>query len=228
MPVLPAPSVTNADFDALRRERDALRDELATLKAQLSPHFLFNTLNNLYGTALSERSPQTAERIEQLSGVLRYLLEEARAPFVSLRRELRFLDDYLHLQRIRLPERESIKLDISVMWDERPGHIVPLLIQPLLEQAFRQGISLQRPCFLQIDLRIEAGTLALTVRHRVQTPAGGLLAVAEPGFEMTMLANRLNRAYPGRHTLTTDETDRTRPDRTRPDGLFSVYLTINL
>jgi LytS/YehU family sensor histidine kinase len=220
MPLSPSILLTDADFDALRRERDALRDELTMLKAQLSPHFLFNTLNNLYGTALSERSPQTAERIEQLSGVMRYLLEEARAPFVSLRRELRFLDDYLHLQRIRLPERESIRLEISVFWDERPAHIVPLLLQPLMEQAFRQGISLQRPCLVHIDLRIEAGTLTLTVRHSVQPQSGGLLLAqaTEPGLDFGTLTNRLNRVYPNRHTLTTDKTD----------GVFSVYLKINL
>jgi LytS/YehU family sensor histidine kinase len=224
MSVSASSSTPTDDCEALRRERDALRQELRVLRAQVSPHFLFNTLNNLYGTALAERSPQTAERIEQLSGVMRYLLEEARAPFVSLRRELRFLDDYLHLQRIRLPERESIRLEVSVFWDERPGHIVPMLLQPLLEQAFRQGISLQRPCLVRIDLRIEAGTLTLTVQHSIQPTSGGLPGqTTEPGLDVATLTNRLSQAYPSRHTLTTDETD-----QTRPDGIFSVHLEISL
>jgi LytS/YehU family sensor histidine kinase len=217
-------SASDTELDALRRERDALRLELDRLRAQghsaLSPHFLFNSLNNLYGTALTENSPQTAERIEQLSGVMRYLLEDARAPFVSLRRELRFLDDYLHLQRIRLPQRDTIQLTINLDWDERPGHLMPLLLHPILDNAFASGISIQRPCFVNVNLKIEGGMLALTVQHSVlsATVLPSKAADSGSGFDPDRFRQRLQRGYPNRHTLTISETD----------DVFSVYLTITL
>ena len=90
---------------ALTQQRT--KAELDALKAQVNPHFLFNSLNSIYGTAIVEDSPRTAESIQQLSGIVRYVMEESRLQTTDVRRELRFIDDYVELQRVRIPNQEQ-------------------------------------------------------------------------------------------------------------------------
>ena len=141
--------------------------ELDALKAQVNPHFLFNSLNNIYGTAIVEDSPRTAESIQQLSGIVRYVMEESRLQTTDIQRELRFIDDFVELQRIRLPNQDNIEIKIDIEWDEKPARIVPLLLNPLIENAFKYGISMQFPCFVRIRLRVQDGTLYLTTENGV-------------------------------------------------------------
>ncbi len=189
--------------------------ELDALKAQVNPHFLFNSLNNIYGTAIQEDSPRTAESIQQLSGIVRYVMEESRLQTTDIQRELRFIDDFVELQRIRLPNQENIKISIDIDWDEKTAQIVPLLLNPIIENAFKYGISLQYPCFVCIQLRVQDGTLHLTTENSI-LPRTGL--EKGTGLGLANVRQRLALAYPDRHIIQVDE----------QDELFRVNLTINL
>ncbi|RIV27694.1 hypothetical protein DYU11_05165 [Fibrisoma montanum] len=189
--------------------------ELDALKAQVNPHFLFNSLNNIYGTALMEQSPRTAESIQQLSGIVRYVMEESRLQTTTIQRELRFIDDYVELQRIRIPDKAHIRIEVDMDWDEKPAQIVPLLLNPLIENAFKYGISIQNPCFVRIQLRVQDGTLYLLTENSI-LPRTDL--EKGTGLGLANVRKRLELAYPDRHLLVAGE-----------DGdVFRVSLTIRL
>ena len=189
--------------------------ELDALKAQVNPHFLFNSLNNIYGTAMLEESPRTAESIQQLSGIVRYVMEESRLQTTDVARELRFIDDYVELQRIRLPNQDTIDIRTTIDWDEKPAQIVPLLLNPLIENAFKYGISIQHPCFVHVNLRVQNGTLHLTTENSV-LPRTEL--EKGTGLGLANVRQRLALAYPDKHKLTVEE----------KNNVFLVDLTINL
>ncbi|SOD88076.1 sensor histidine kinase [Spirosoma fluviale] len=189
--------------------------ELDALKAQVNPHFLFNSLNNIYGTAILEDSPRTAESIQQLSGIVRYVMEESRLQTTDIQRELRFIDDFVELQRIRLPNQDNIDIKVTIDWDEKPARIVPLLLNPLIENAFKYGISMQFPCFVHIRLRVQDGTLHLTTENSV---LGRTDMEKGTGLGLTNVRQRLTLAYPDRHTLTVSE----------EGGAFLIDLEIRL
>ncbi len=189
--------------------------ELDALKAQVNPHFLFNSLNNIYGTAIVEDSPRTAESIQQLSGIVRYVMEESRLQTTDIQRELRFVDDYVELQRIRLPNRDNIDIRTRIDWDEKPAQIVPLLLNPLIENAFKYGISMQHPCFVHIHLQVQNGILSLTTENSVLARTD---LEKGTGLGLANVRQRLMLAYPERHTLHVEENG----------GAFRVELAITL
>lgn len=198
---------------ALIQERT--QAELNALKAQVNPHFLFNSLNNIYGTAMLEDSPRTAESIQQLSGIVRYVMEESRLQTTSIERELRFIDDYVELQRIRLPDQSNIDIQTHIDWDEEPAQIAPLLLNPLIENAFKYGISIQKPCFVHIRLQVKNQRLDLSIKNSI-LPRTGL--EEGTGLGLANVRQRLTLAYPNGHSLTVAE----------EDSIFRVNLSINL
>jgi sensor histidine kinase YesM len=189
--------------------------ELDALKAQVNPHFLFNSLNNIYGTAIQEDSPRTAESVQQLSGIVRYVMEESRLQTTDIRRELQFIGDFVELQRLRLPSQSNIDIQTTIDWDEQPARIVPLLLNPLIENAFKYGVSIQYPCFVHVSLQVQDGQLRLTTENSV-LPRTDL--EKGTGLGLANVRQRLDLAYPDRYMLTIDETDKT----------FRVVLTIDL
>ena len=189
--------------------------ELDALKAQVNPHFLFNSLNNIYGTAILEDSPRTAESIQQLSGIVRYVMEESRLRTTTIERELRFIDDYVELQRIRLPTQSNIDIQTRIEWDEKPAQIVPLLLNPLIENAFKYGISIQHPCFVHVYLKVLDGVLQLKTENSI-LPRTDL--EKGTGLGLANVRQRLDLAYPNQHSLRITEEVNT----------YSVDLTIKL
>lgn len=188
--------------EAEKRESQLLQQktqaELDSLKAQVNPHFLFNSLNNIYGTALGEDSLRTAESIRQLADIVRYVMEESRKDTTDVGRELRFLDDYVELHRMRIPRQDNIKILIETHWDEAPAQILPLLLNPLIENAFKYGISMQHPCFVNIRLFVENQVLTFTAENSIV-----LRKTLEKGTGLGLdnVRKRLALAYPGRHTF---------------------------
>ena len=189
--------------------------ELAALRAQLNPHFLFNTLNTLYGTALAESAPRTAECIEQLASLLRYTLREAQHAAAPVAQEVQFLHDYLRLQRLRLPPRPNIDLRTDIQYDEQPAVIAPLLLLPFIENAFAYGISIDQDCFLHLALRVTRARLTFTLENRV-LPGRELRPGAGTGLRHAR--QRLALLYPHRHELHVGEAA----------GCFVVRLHIDL
>lgn len=148
----------------LKEKTDA---ELSVLKAQINPHFLFNALNTIYNEAHREENEHTANLIEKLSGILRFSVEESQHEFTTVEREIKFLEQYLTLQKARLPERENIKIRTNISYDDMPAQIAPFLMIPFLENAFQYGISMDKDCFIDIDLSIENKQVQLQVSNLI-------------------------------------------------------------
>ncbi|MGI4874646.1 MAG: sensor histidine kinase [Janthinobacterium lividum] len=196
--------------EAARRAAQS-QTELATLRAHLNPHFFFNTINTLYGTALEENAPRTAECVERLAGLMRYTLREVPNDTVPMAEEMQFVRDYLALQQLRLPATLDVRTTLAD--DGQAAAIAPLLLLPFLENAFAYGISVDQPCFLHLALHSQNGELTLELANRVlrYRPAGA-------GTGLRNVRQRLGLLYPGRHTLHITETADT----------FTVYLRLRL
>jgi hypothetical protein len=173
--------------------------ELATLKAQINPHFFFNTLNTLYGTALSENADKTAQYIEQMSNIMRYAITEAQRDFTSVEQEFRFIEDYLHLQKMRLAERDTIQVQTDLFYDRIPAKIAPFILAPFIENAFKYGIRVDRDCFIKLELRIQNRMLDMSIENSM-FPLKPEQAGLGTGIRNTQ--KRLQIIYPDRHQLT--------------------------
>lgn len=142
---------------------EKVQSELSFLKSQLNPHFLFNTLNNIYSLA-RKKSDETPEVVLKLSKLLRYVLYETEVRFTEISKEIEFLYDYLDLQKIRFNKR--LKVDFLVKIDEEKTQIVPLLLIPLIENAFKHGASQStEDAFIIIHLELKSGLLQFKVEN---------------------------------------------------------------
>lgn len=178
------------------RKQSALQAELDSLKAQLNPHFLFNSLNNIYSLSL-DRSEKTPEVVLGISNILRYSLYECTAQQVSLKRDIEILCDYIKLEKIRYEERLELNLFIS----DNTGNlqIAPLLMLPLVENAFKHGTAatIDTP-WINIQLQVQGDNLILNISNsKPETPSN--TSAGRIGIEN--VRKRLNLLYPGRHSL---------------------------
>ncbi|UPL47618.1 sensor histidine kinase [Hymenobacter sublimis] len=205
------------DADSARRdlENKQLTAELAFLKSQVSPHFLFNTLNNIYSLA-QLKSDDTPEAIMQLSQLMRYMLYESAAARVPLARETEYLRTYIDLQRLRLdPEEVDIRFTVDGPLD---GHLIePMLLIPFVENAFKHGISAQNFSRIAVNLIVREDQLLFTVQNSRFPRTGG--HDPNSGIGLPNVRQRLHLLYPdGRHQLHVEETD----------DEFMVELTLTL
>jgi sensor histidine kinase YesM len=179
------------------------KNELDALKAQLNPHFLFNSLNYLYGTALNEQAPNTADGIDKLSAMMRYTITGINENFVPLDNELAFIKNYLDLQQARLPQKDNISINIKI--DSAPSslQIAPLIILPFIENAFQYGISIDEPCFVVIEISLTS-VLKLTISNSI-LPGTTRKKGNNTGIKNTI--KRLQLLYPGRYQLQQSNTE---------------------
>ena len=190
--------------------------ELAALKAQINPHFLFNVLNNLYGTAIVEESPKTSEGILQLSSIMRHVVEGTKNEKIELEKEIRFLNDYIDLSKIRIPNRPNIRIGTKIDTDETPTMIAPLLVIPYLENAFKYGISMNEECFIEMSYIVKNQQLEFVCRNSIIKTNDKLEVGTGTGLENTQ--KRLDLYYPSGYQLSTSSVE----------GFFMVKLSVNL
>ena len=136
---------------AILSEADKARAELSFFKAQINPHFLFNTLNNIYSLAVS-KSDHTAPSIMKLSKMMRYITEEATEDFVPLEDEVRCLENYIDLQRLRL--NAKTKVDFKCEGKLQNHQIAPLILMTFVENAFKYGVSNRIDNLIEINLQV--------------------------------------------------------------------------
>ena len=194
-------------------EKQKVTAELSYLKAQINPHFLFNTLNSIYSLAI-EKSDYTATAVVKLSGMMRYVISEASNKYVPLEKEISYLSDYIELQKIRLDD--TIKLDYSVLGDTTEKVIAPLVLISFIENAFKYGVNAEENSDIRIHINISKAYLHLRVlNNKVHVYQNG---VKKSGVGIENTKHRLQLLYPGNHKLTIKDT--------KDD--FSVLLSLYL
>lgn len=185
----------------------ALQAELDFLKGQVHPHFLFNTLNNLYALTLKQ-SPQSPKIVLGLSEILRYMLYECNADTVMLKRDIDILESYVALEKVRYEDR--LEMSFSMNGEIADQKIAPLLVLPLLENAFKHGASedMDTP-WININLQVKDNLFKFKIANSKpeQQPSD-----AKKHFGKIGLGNvrkRLELLYPGAHLLRTVEEEDT-------------------
>lgn len=146
-----------------RLVREKLETELKYLRNQTNPHFLFNTLNNIYALA-RKKSDDTADAVMKLSKILRFMLFETSKPLITIRDEIQMLDDYIDLEKIRYDGRITVCFSKEVEDDQ--SSISPLLLLPFIENAFKHGASeSQFAAFIHVDIKLQDDILTFMVRN---------------------------------------------------------------
>ncbi len=137
-------------------EKARMDTELAFLKNQISPHFFFNSLNNIYALIAID-GPQAQQAVEKLSGLMRYLIYESDTKMIDLRKEFEFTRNYIDLMRQRLTSK--VKLDVDIMLNVPDVKIPPLFFIPFIENAFKHGVSYREPSHISIGLKTEGDSI---------------------------------------------------------------------
>ncbi|RPE09494.1 hypothetical protein EGT74_21115 [Chitinophaga lutea] len=187
------------------KQREALKvanlhAELKFLKSQINPHFLFNSLNTIYSLA-HRRSPETEHALVKLSTIMRYMIYQSNEDKVPLQTELRYLQDYIDIQRLRMTRNIPVEVLVEGV-DGADLEIAPMLLIPFVENAFKHGISYTEPAYIHIRMHIGAdGVFQLVVRNRVFRQR-----VAEKGgVGLNNVLKRLSLLYTDAHTITVRE-----------------------
>jgi len=171
--------------------------ELNFLKAQVNPHFLFNTLNNLYALIL-EKSDKSAESVLMLADIMKYLLAEGKEDKVILQKEIQLLHNYTALERLRKPGAE---ISFSVSGNTEKYFITPLLLLPLVENAFKYGLNtVAKNGFIRIGIICGENDLNVNVENNVP-PVSNSEAMHSLGIGIENVKRRLELLYPGKYNL---------------------------
>jgi two-component system, LytTR family, sensor kinase len=182
-------------------EKEKLNSELAFLKNQVSPHFFFNTLNNIY-SLVQINSEDSQKAILQLSKLMRYLLYESNQGNTLLSHEINFMKNYIDLMKLRV----SNKVDIDVTFPDKFDDIVipPLLFIPFIENAFKHGISYQEPSYVKILMKMESGKLYFICNNSLKMAKDESI-LSDSGIGLENVKKRLKLLFPETHKLTIDQ-----------------------
>lgn len=195
-----------------RLEAEKSKSELSYLKAQINPHFLFNTLNSIYSLAL-ENSDKTAAAIVKLSELMRYVMKDASDPRVPLHQELSYIANYVELQKYRVATTTEIVYTTS--GSPQGKLIAPLILIPFVENAFKYGVNPEEAGDIKINVEIENNILRIMIRNKKVTPSENTV---ESGIGIRNARERLELLYPGKHQLHINNNS----------SHFSVELSLNL
>jgi len=194
-------------------EREKLNSELAFLKNQISPHFFFNTLNNIY-SLISINAEDSQKAVLKLSKLMRYLLYESEQGYTKLSSEIDFMRNYLDLMKLRMSDKISLKVSFPEEYNDI--NIPPLLFIPFIENAFKHGISYREKSFVDISMLTAENSINFRCFNSNVTKTEKS-ADEHSGIGLENVKKRLNLLFPGRHDLKVNESDST----------FEVLLNIN-
>ena len=205
--------------EKIRQEliRDKLATELKYLKAQINPHFLFNTLNMAYASAIKSNDDGTADIIEKLSVLMRYALYESNENKVSLEKEMRYIDNYINLQLQRLSPELLSGINYSAKGDWQNLTIAPMVLIPYIENVFKHGIMLSNKSDILINISLASDSLLLETKNSVNKHPNNP-GNENSGIGMRNAKERLQLLYPNRHHLKFETVG----------GVFNVRLEIQL
>ena len=186
-------------------EKAKLNAELALLKNQISPHFFFNTLNNIY--SLSTINPEDSRTaILKLSKMMRYLLYDSEDGDTKLSDEIELMTNYIDLMKLRLEENYNLRVKVPDKYED--FRIPPLLFIPFIENAFKHGVSFREDSFIDISM----ATFDNTIIFRSFNSISGTVAVTgleSSGIGLNNVRKRLDLLFPGKHNLQLNKTEST-------------------
>lgn len=194
------------NYFRLRQKQEQLQKknaeaELNLLKAQVQPHFLFNTLNNIYFVAQRE-SPETAALLDKLSQIMRYFVDEAPKEKITLQTELDFINNYIELESMRM--RYPLQVTVNITGTVEPVMVPPMLLIPLVENVFKHGIDKRREDnFLKMSVLATDDRLMVEVQNRIP---GVQVTRGKNGSGLRNLEGRLKLLFDDRFELGTSET----------------------
>ena len=196
------------------RENENLKTELSFLRSQVSPHFMFNVLNNMVALA-RKKSDLLEPSLIKLSSLMRYMIYESDVPSVPLEKEIEYLQSYIDLQQ----QRFGNNLTVQFTADELNGHheLEPMLLIPFVENAFKHGTGMIENPVIEIELRVKNNILFFTVRNKT-SDAGQDTKDHTSGIGLSNVQRRLNLLYGNNHSLMI----------TRKDCWFIASLQLNL
>jgi hypothetical protein len=183
--------------EAMKLQKEKLETEMKLLKSQINPHFLFNTLNNIYALSIV-KSESTPDILLKLSDMLRYILYECNSDKVNLANELTYIKNYIDLKRLK----DSKGLNISLSLEEGPPkyQIAPMILIPFIENAFKHSnIENLESGWIKIDLKFERQTLIFTVENT--QPETIFTKDQQGGIGLKNVKRQLELLYPGKHIL---------------------------
>ncbi|HEY3402306.1 MAG TPA: histidine kinase [Ohtaekwangia sp.] len=183
------------EFEARKKtiENEKLTAELSFLKEQINPHFLFNTLNNLYYLAYSQ-SPNTPEVIAKLSQMMRYMIYDTNQPKVLLSKEIEYMQNYISLERLRLNDQIPIDFKIGGKYDD--VRITPLILITFLENAFKHGVGGPK-AWVKLSIQMHENTCIFSVENSKNTG----LDPGKSGIGLLNVQRRLELSYPEQYSL---------------------------
>ena len=194
--------------------QEKLQSELSFLRAQTNPHFLFNTLNNLYVLA-RKKSDTTANAIMMLSKIMRFVLYDCRAPRIAVSDEAKVIQDYIELEKLRYNDRLTVHYTETL--DDPHTAIAPLLLLPFVENSFKHGAnSTTGEAEIHLDLHLQRSVLIFKVENTAEM--GQEAATLSGGIGLKNVQRQLDLLYPERHELTIE----------RENGWFRANLKIEL
>lgn len=175
--------------------------DLQMLRMQINPHFLFNALNTLYGTALIEKSTNTAEGIQKLGDMMRFMLHENTQDYIGIDKEIAYLENYVALQKLRTQTSPDILIEAYINHEGCQGQIAPMLLIPFVENAFKHGVSLAEKSWIKIKLECQEGSIDFEVKNSIHPSMGTDTEKGHSGIGLQNVRERLLLLYPGRHEL---------------------------
>ncbi|EMR03350.1 sensor histidine kinase [Cesiribacter andamanensis] len=202
----------------LQRELGHSHATFDFLRSQINPHFLFNALNTMYGTALQEGAERTGEGIQKLGDMMRFMLQENMQEKIALAREIEYLHNYISLQRLRTDSIPGITIHEAIEQPVLPVQIAPMLLIPFVENAFKHGISFREPSHISITLEVREQTLYFDVHNSKHTRPENDPERDKSGIGLSNVRQRLQLLYPQRHELLIRETGKE----------YFVHLTVQL
>jgi len=184
-----------------------LQTELSLLKSQINPHFLFNTLNNLFSMALEQGDKTVAEGISRLSHLMRYMIHESGDEEVDLGKEIEQLDRFIELHKLRFTDEDNIRIRFTVVGETNGIQVPPMILMPFVENAFKHGISLRERSTIDMNLSVNGDRLTFSVENTVHTSMQWMRK-GESGLGLENVKRRLQLLYPNRHELSIERDDR--------------------
>jgi len=209
---------TNEELYVLRKELGRSNANLDFLRSQINPHFLFNALNTIYGTAIQEKAERTGEGIQKLGDMMRFMLQENMQEKIPLAREIDYLNNYISLQKLRTDPDPCIQIKTEVQNRENSFRIAPMLLIPFVENAFKHGISFREASHIKVTLEIKNNTLYFDVYNSKHDRPVNDPEQDKSGIGLENVKQRLKLLYYNRHELVIRETTKE----------FFVHLTIQL